>query len=344
MSTNNKSTPSSISAKASIPVVELISGSTAGIVSRCIISPLDVIKIRLQIQQSNNIHPMKNITSTVRQLIYNEGITSLWKGNTMACIMVAPFSALSFTSYHTIKRILGEYHIPYLYNNSNAQNLICGSVSGIAATLFTYPADLIRTRLAAQQEPKIYTSITHAIQSIIRYDGVTGLYTGLTPTLLGIVPLMALQFASYEHCRALTNQYYTTYSDTSIQQSICGFTSGIFSKFCTMPLDVIKKRYQIHAFDWQTYQRYLTSTDAQQSLHQLQQHKLSRKQLYNIQIADHRPFNSMYDCIRGIIRYEGIHGLFKGTIPSLLKAGPNSAIMFLVYEQTHKLLTSLTNR
>ena len=46
----------------------------------------------------------------------------------------------------------------------------------------------------------------------------------------------------------------------------------------------------------------------------------------------------MLDCARGILAHEGIAGLFKGSVPSVLKAGPNSAIIYMVYEYTIRLL------
>lgn len=46
----------------------------------------------------------------------------------------------------------------------------------------------------------------------------------------------------------------------------------------------------------------------------------------------------MWDCARGILAHEGLAGLFKGSIPSILKAGPNSAIIYMVYEYTIRFL------
>lgn len=51
-------------------------------------------------------------------------------------------------------------------------------------------------------------------------------------------------------------------------------------------------------------------------------------------MAGRRPFTGVWDCARGIYAHEGVHGLFKGSIPSVMKAGPNSAIIYMVYEYT----------
>jgi len=104
--------------------------------------------------------------------------------------------------------------------------------------------------------------------------------------------------------------------DTSISmytQALCGFTAGIVSKITTMPFDVIKKRFQVQDFHWEKDSYY--------------QHKQPS-------------MNKVIDCVKYIIKHEGVKGLFKGTVPSLLKAGPNSAIIYLVYEQTIHILNT----
>lgn len=57
-------------------------------------------------------------------------------------------------------------------------SVLSGSCAGVCATMVTYPLDLLRTRFAAQQEPKFYKSIPHAITHILTHEGVPGLYQG----------------------------------------------------------------------------------------------------------------------------------------------------------------------
>lgn len=80
-------------------------------------------------------------------------------------------------------------------------SLVAGSFSGFCATISTYPLDLLRTRFAAQQEHKVYRSLWHAAKHIWSREGFGGFYVGMAPTLIGIVPLMAVQFGSYEAMR-----------------------------------------------------------------------------------------------------------------------------------------------
>lgn len=55
-----------------------------------------------------------------------------------------------------------------------------------------------------------------------------------------------------------------------------------------------------------------------------------RRRRHDQPVAGRRPFTGVLDCARGIVAHEGIAGLWKGSVPSILKAGPNSAIIYMV--------------
>jgi solute carrier family 25 (mitochondrial thiamine pyrophosphate transporter), member 19 len=136
--------------------------------------------------------------------------------------------------------------------------------------------------------------------------------------------MMAVQFHVYEKCKTAMARYNTitasaVHSPSSpssslspFQQSAAGFTAGVVSKLATMPLDVIKKRCQVQQFAH--YDQHLTAATAAG-----QDHKRGRM--------------GMLQTGWSICRREGISGLYRGSVPSLIKAGPNAAIIYLVYEQ-----------
>ena len=133
-----------------------------------------------------------------------------------------PYSALSYSSYKVCRRFLESVSFFSGGNRSTQINLISGAVSGSVATIFTYPADMLRTRLAVQRHDRVYTSLIHAISHMYRVESVAYqqlsssnsttfhhlipshvrrcgvFFVGLSASLYGIVPYMALQFASYE--------------------------------------------------------------------------------------------------------------------------------------------------
>ena len=66
---------------------------------------------------------------------------------------------------------------------------------------------------------------------------------------------------------------------------------------------------------------------------------LMRDLRYGARIEE-RSYKGMFHAIRRILAEEGLKGLYKGTLPSLVKAAPNAAITFYVYESTVHWLAS----
>ena len=83
-----------------------------------------------------------------------------------------------------------------------ARRLVSGGVAGMAACALAYPLDLVRTRLAAQTQDRYYRGIAHALATIVRDEGATGLYRGMGATLLQVAPSLAINYAAYETLRS----------------------------------------------------------------------------------------------------------------------------------------------
>ncbi|CAK9158800.1 unnamed protein product [Ilex paraguariensis] len=150
-------------------------GAFAGAVSRIVTSPLDVIKIRFQVQLEptsswallrNDVYGVSKYTGMVqatKDIFREEGLRGFWRGNVPALLMVMPYTSIQFTVLHKLKTFAAgsskaEDHIhlsPYL-------SYISGALAGCAATIGSYPFDLLRTILASQGEPKLLT--LHGIQ------------------------------------------------------------------------------------------------------------------------------------------------------------------------------------
>ena len=75
------------------------------------------------------------------------------------------------------------------------------SEPGATATTLTYPLDLLRARFAAGAETHKKAAIEDLVD-IIKKRGVRGLASGLTPTLLGIMPYAGISFATFETLKA----------------------------------------------------------------------------------------------------------------------------------------------
>ncbi|KAH6598043.1 hypothetical protein BASA50_003926 [Batrachochytrium salamandrivorans] len=149
------------------PLQNAISGAAAGVISRVVIAPLDVIKIR-------------NVVQACKLIVKEEGLRGLWKGNLSAEYLYLAYGAIQFTIFHELlleskkpDSLLATY-IPH-----RAHTFVAGALSGFVATISTYPLDLLRTRFAVQQDYNIYKSLFGAVQQIFAKEGISGFYRGI---------------------------------------------------------------------------------------------------------------------------------------------------------------------
>ena len=90
----------------------MVAGSLAGVVARMISAPLDVVKIRFQLQ-SSTIPRYHSITDALRTISRDEGVVSLWKGNLCATYLWVVYGAVQFVVYDSLKlKMLDHFNIP----------------------------------------------------------------------------------------------------------------------------------------------------------------------------------------------------------------------------------------
>ncbi|KAL3306434.1 Mitochondrial thiamine pyrophosphate carrier 1 [Colletotrichum asianum] len=295
-------------------------GATAGLFARFVIAPLDVVKIRLQLQSHSLSDPLsvqtarggpvyKGTLNTMKLIIANEGVTGLWKGNVPAELMYVCYSAVQFTTYRTTAQLLQSISDNRLPNA--AQSFIAGATAGAAATTATYPLDLLRTRFAAQGNERVYTGLRHAVTDIYRDEGPRGFFRGLGPGVAQIVPYMGIFFALYEGLRLPLGDLHLPWGGGD---ATAGVMASVMSKTAVFPLDLVRKRIQVQG---PTRSRYV--------------HK-------NIP-----EYPGAVRAMRMIFASEGTRGLYRGLTVSLIKAAPGSAVTVWTYERVLRVLMRLEN-
>ncbi|KPM35629.1 Mitochondrial thiamine pyrophosphate carrier 1 [Neonectria ditissima] len=274
-----------------------------------VVAPLDVVKIRLQLQPHSLSDPLlplreapayRGAVSTLKHILKHEGFTGLWKGNVPAELMYVCYAAIQFTTYRTTTLFLQRSFHKRLPDA--AESFIAGATSGAMATSLTYPLDLLRTRFAAQGRQQIYPSLRHAIWEIKRDEGWRGFFRGIGPGLGQIVPFMGIFFATYESLRVTLEGFHMPWGSGD---ATAGMLASILSKTAVFPLDLVRKRIQV-------------------------QGPTRSKYAYN-NIPE---YSTAREAIRSILRTEGFRGLYKGLGISLIKSAPASAITLWTYEQS----------
>ncbi|KAG6042530.1 mitochondrial thiamine pyrophosphate transporter [Claviceps sp. Clav50 group G5] len=285
-----------------------------------VIAPLDVVKIRLQLQPYSLYDPLTpsshsapaylGTAATVRHILKHEGLTALWKGNVPAELMYVCYAALQFSTYRTTTMLL-QTALPTRLPDA-AESFIAGASSGALATAITYPLDLLRTRFAAQGRTRIYSSLRGAIGDIWRDEGRRGFFRGIGPGLAQIVPYMGLFFVSYEGLRVRLAGLNMPWGSGD---ATAGVMASVLAKTVVFPLDLVRKRIQV-------------------------QGPTRGKYVY----GDIPEYSSTLRALASIVRGEGFRGLYKGLPISLVKSAPAGAVTVWTYEQSLKVMMGLEAR
>ncbi|ORX56753.1 mitochondrial carrier [Hesseltinella vesiculosa] len=305
-------------------------GAVAGVISRFVVAPLDVVKIRMQLQNHRTNFTFANGSSTstvkyasiipsLRTILKEEGIKGWYKGNLPAEYLYLSYSAIEFWTFNELEKFMERKQMTEKLPHST-KTFISGMIAGSVATTITYPFDLLRTRFAVQGDTKHYTGIFQAIKSIYSIEGIRGFYPGIRPAIVQIMPYMGLLFTSYDLLAScfqrlrekdiLSSQYKGTHD------MISGAVSGVLSKTAVYPIDVVRKRLQVQG-------PYLTD--------------------YVVRSTKYSS-NSWWACMKLIVVNEGPRSLYKGLLPSLIKVAPANAVTFLVFEETKKLLVNRSEK
>ncbi|CAI5512102.1 unnamed protein product, partial [Closterium sp. Naga37s-1] len=317
------------------------------------------------------------LLQAAREILREEGVQGFWRGTVPGLLLVMPYTAIQFVVIHRFKSLMTGSHRTEDHKQLRPElSFVGGSVAGMAATVGSYPFDLLRTVLASQGEPKVYAGMRAACMGIVRERGVRGLFAGLPPTMVEIIPYAGLQFGLYDAFKRHLAHYNWSRSKahhdrpvslahshlpstapstaplspspspspslspaaappavasaveraarppvsagqlSAWQQFMCGLAAGTLAKVACHPLDVVKKRFQVEG--------------------------LRRHPRYGARIQP-RAYRGMIDALRKIVATEGVEGLYKGVLPSVIKAAPSAAITFFVYELVAKFLEEMSS-
>ncbi|KAK5223437.1 hypothetical protein LTR47_010169 [Exophiala xenobiotica] len=286
-------------------------GGVAGAVSRTVVSPLERLKILYQIQSAGRNEYRMSIAKALRKMYTDEGWRGFMRGNGTNCIRIVPYSAVQFGSYNVYK---GWFEPTPGADLDPLRRLICGGLAGITSVTFTYPLDIVRTRLSIQSasfaalgkhEGKLPGMWQTMVNMYKTEGGMSGLYRGILPTVAGVAPYVGLNFMVYESVRS----WFTEPGDKNpiwYRKLAAGAISGAVAQTCTYPFDVLRRRFQINSMSGMGFQ-----------------------------------YKGIWDAVRTIVSQEGIMGLYKGIVPNLLKVAPSMASSWLSFEMTRDFLVDL---
>jgi solute carrier family 25 (mitochondrial thiamine pyrophosphate transporter), member 19 len=271
---------------------DAVAGAAAGAGARLVIAPLDLIRIRMQLQADG----CSSMVEIVNQVLNTEGgFRSLFRGNLSATYLWVAYSGVQFGVYGSLSDYLKQTQLV----SAPGVAFCAGAGGGVCATLATYPLDLCRTTFAAKGLSAVTDStigrpprtIGEFAVSLYQQKGLGGFFAGSRPAIFGIIPYMGLNFALYD---ILIKQ--RTPDNPVFYSGFAGAISGSLSKLAVYPLDTVKKRLQVQAF-----------------------------------FLGERQYRGAWDCFHTMARTEGARSLYKGVVPSVIKNAMATSLSFAFF-------------
>ncbi|GME98517.1 unnamed protein product [[Candida] boidinii] len=207
---------------------KLLCGAISGVVTSFILTPIELLKCKLQV---DNLERQKNINSNIStnnknsgklipliKSIYKEhGLKGLWKGQIPTCIREAGGSAAWFGCYEYALEVFREQNIQksmkVSHNNdefpkhnkqydgsdySASQLLFAGAMAGIGYNASLFPADTIKNMMQTQGGKEKGDNFLTISLKVYKKNGIRGFYSGLGVTLFKSIPASAVMFYCYE--------------------------------------------------------------------------------------------------------------------------------------------------
>ncbi|CAK4071303.1 unnamed protein product [Aphanomyces euteiches] len=275
-----------------------IAGAAAGIVSRTATAPMDRIKVALQAGHAHGGVCQESIPSIARKIYSNGGWTAFFRGNGANVFKVTPESAIKFWAFSFLSA-----HFPRHEDQdqplTGTEKFVAGSLSGAFAQLAIYPLEIAKTHFCLGGE---YKSLWHCISSIAQKDGIAGLYRGLIPSLLGIVPYAGVDLALFFTLK----EAYVAHFDVAPSVGhvlLFGAVSSSCGQVVSYPLQVVRTKLQAQGM-----------------------------------VGRPVVFSGMGDCFFKILQTHGLRGLYRGIVPNFLKSVPAISISYATFESVKNVL------
>ncbi|KAK3701984.1 hypothetical protein RRG08_017874 [Elysia crispata] len=301
-SSKQRTTSGASSLISHIKLEHMAAGVTGGVVSSIALHPLDLLKVRFQVDEGpNHKHSARpqyrGIFHAFRTIVQSDGWKGLYRGVTPNVTGAGLSWGLYFLFYNTTKTYMQDGDTTK--NLGPGKHMFIASVAGLATLTIANPIWVSKTRMCLQYGSGSpanaqFVGMWETLYNVYRLEGVRGLYRGFLPGVFGISH-GALQFMAYEELKTLYNKQRNQPIDTrltSMEYLTFAALSKMFAAATTYPYQVVRSRLQ----------------------------------------EQHRSYNGVWDCVKQIWVRESFRGMFKGLNAYMLHIVPNIMIVFGIYE------------
>lgn len=298
--------------------VKALSAGTAACIADLLTFPLDVAKVRLQVQGEGLSKPIgsivvkntqaryKGLFSTIMTIARQEGPKSLYNGLSAGLQRQMCFASVRIGLYDNVKNFYSQSFHSKNQNGSVGVRILAGITTGGMAVVCAQPTDVVKVRMQAQGMnggAKRYTGALHAYKTIGREEGIKGLWKGTFPNIARNAIVNAAELVCYDSVK-----------DFLLRRNLmrdampCHFVSAFGAGFCATvvasPVDVVKTRF-------------MNSAPGQ--------------------------YTGAVDCAVKMFREGGFKAFYKGFLPSYIRLGSWNIVMFVTFEQLKIFFTRVSS-
>jgi len=192
--------------------------------------------------------------------------------------------------------------------NVKYEHLVAGVSGGVVSTIMLHPLDLLKIRFAVNDgqvthRPQ-YQGLGNAISTIVKEEGVKGLYRGVTPNVWGAGTSWGFYFFFYNGLKTWMEDGKEGCLGPG-KHMLAAAEAGVLTLLMTNPIWVVKTRLCL--------QFEQPGTPVDQS----------------------KMYRGMMDALVKVYRHEGMAGLYKGFVPGVFGVS-HGALQFMAYEEMKK--------
>ncbi|XP_071742001.1 probable mitochondrial adenine nucleotide transporter BTL1 [Rutidosis leptorrhynchoides] len=283
---------------------EFLSGALAGAMTKAVLAPLETIRTRMIVGVGS-----KKISGSFLEVIEKQGWQGLWAGNAINMIRIVPTQAIELGTFECVKRVMTSAKEKWSKEDCPSVQIgpvklsfslawlspvaLGGAAAGFVSTLVCHPLEVLKDRLTVS--PDVYPNLSVAVQKMYSNGGIGSFYSGLSPTLMGMLPYSTCYYFMYD---TIKKSYCTAQNKKSLSRPemlLIGALSGLTASTISFPLEVARKRLMVGALQGKCPP-------------------------------------SIVAALSEIVREQGLIGLYRGWGASCLKVMPSSGITWMFYE------------
>ncbi|PFH45635.1 hypothetical protein AMATHDRAFT_8874 [Amanita thiersii Skay4041] len=306
------------------PLHSLFAGATAGAVEAFVTYPTEFVKTRSQF--GGKKEPPLTI---IRDTLKTKGVKGLYSGCTALVIGNATKAGVRFVSYDHFKQKLADSEGKV----SAPRSLLAGLGAGMMEAIFAVtPSETIKTKLIDDSKRPVpqYRGLIHGTTSIVKQEGLSGIYRGLFPVMMRQGANSAIRFTTYTTLKQFV-QGTAARPGQQLPSAITfgiGAIAGLVTVYTTMPLECVSISYNLFEL---CYLSAFTGAD-------VVTHASSVIKTRMQSLEARTQYRNSFHCAYRIFTEEGVLRFWTGTTPRLTRLVLSGGIVFTVYENIIRII------